>query len=156
MSPSPATIRRCVAAALLQLAALGPAAAQGQPQDLPTMALSAGMHAIRAQVAITPIQRQIGLMFRREMPQNEGMLFVFESPTRHCFWMRNTLIPLSIAFLRDDGTIANLDEMQPHSENSHCSVEPVRFALEMNKGWFSRRGIKPGMKISGPPFAKTP
>jgi uncharacterized membrane protein (UPF0127 family) len=92
------------------------------------------------------------MMFRTEMAQHEGMLFVFDGPERRCFWMKNTLLPLSIAFIADDGRIVNLADMQPQSEQSHCSAEPVRFALEMNQGWFAKRGIKPGSKLKGPPF----
>ncbi|KAB2875925.1 MAG: DUF192 domain-containing protein [Ideonella sp.] len=128
--------------------------AEGEPQDLPTATLHVGMHNIRAQLATTPLQRQIGLMYRRSMPNQEGMLFVFEVASPQCFWMRNTLIPLSIAFLGDDGTVVNLADMQPQSDESHCSAKPVRFALEMNQGWFARRGVRPGMRISGEPFAR--
>jgi uncharacterized membrane protein (UPF0127 family) len=131
-------------------------APHGQPQQLPTITLKAGMHNIRAQVAATFEQRQTGLMFRREMPTHEGMLFVFEEPSQQCFWMRNTLIPLTIAFLADDGTIVNLADMQPLSEQSHCSKSAVRYALEMNLGWFAKRGVKPGYRLVGPPFARTP
>ncbi|MBI5257074.1 MAG: DUF192 domain-containing protein [Burkholderiales bacterium] len=132
------------------------AMAQAAPQQLPAVSLGAGMHMIRAQVAQTFEQRQVGLMHRREMPANEGMLFVFEEPQVQCFWMRNTLLPLSIAFLADDGTVVNLADMKPMSDDSHCSARPVRLALEMNLGWFAKRGIKPGFKLSGPPFARPP
>jgi uncharacterized membrane protein (UPF0127 family) len=128
--------------------------AQDQPQNLAATTLKVGMHSIRAQLAITPIQRQIGLMHRREMPTQEGMLFVFDEPSQQCFWMRNTLIPLSIAFLADDGTVVNVADMKPQSDDSHCSAKPVRFALEMNQGWFAKRGVKPGTRISGEVFAK--
>jgi uncharacterized membrane protein (UPF0127 family) len=129
------------------------ASAQEQPQlDLPRVKLAAGMHQIDVQVAQAPEQRMIGLMFRREMPQQEGMLFVFEQPTKQCFWMRNTLLPLTAAFVADDGTIVNLADMKPQTEDSHCSAKPVRFVLEMNQGWFAKKGVKPGMKLSGPPF----
>ncbi len=127
---------------------------QGEPQNLAATTLKVGMHSIRAQLAITPQQRQIGLMHRREMPSHEGMLFVFDEPSRQCFWMRNTLIPLTIAYLADDGTVVNLADMQPQSDESHCSAKPVRFALEMNQGWFAKRGIKPGMRIGGELFQK--
>jgi len=127
------------------------ASAQGQPQlNLPVVQLSAGMHGIRAQVAATIDQRATGLMFRREMPPHEGMLFVFEQPSVQCFWMKNTLLPLSIAFVADDGTVVNLADMQPQSLDSHCSSKPVRYVLEMNQGWFAKRGIKPGFKLAGP------
>ncbi len=132
---------------------LGSAWAQTGPQPrLDTLTLSAGMHNIRAEVARTPLQTQTGMMFRTEMAQHEGMLFVFEGLARRCFWMRNTLLPLSIAFIADDGRIVNLADMEPQSEQSHCSAEPVRFALEMNQGWFAKRGIKPGFSLKGPPF----
>ncbi|MCG3190398.1 MAG: hypothetical protein LKCHEGNO_03113 [Burkholderiaceae bacterium] len=128
--------------------------AQGQPQDLPTTNLQVGMFNIRAQVASTPLQRQIGLMYRRGMPTQEGMLFVFEAASPQCFWMRNTLIPLSIAFLADDGTVVNLADMQPLSDETHCSARPVRFVLEMNQGWFAKRGVKAGTRIHGEVFAR--
>ncbi|MBL0147786.1 MAG: DUF192 domain-containing protein [Ideonella sp.] len=126
--------------------------AQGQPQSLPTVTLHAGMHNIRAQVAMTPDQHQVGLMFRKDMPSHEGMLFIFDRATPQCFWMRNTLLPLTIAFVRDDGVITNLDDMQPLTEDSHCSSEPVRYVLEMNLGWFAKRGFKAGARLTGAPF----
>jgi uncharacterized membrane protein (UPF0127 family) len=145
---------RTLASIIVALAAAA-SHAQGQPQlNLPTVALQAGMHRIHAQVALTPDQRATGLMFRREMPQHEGMLFVSELPHEQCFWMSNTLIPLAIAFIGDDGTVVNIREMQPLDERTrHCSDKPVRFVLEMNAGWFAKRGIKPGYKLGGPIFA---
>lgn len=128
------------------------ALAQSQPQRLPTLTLSAGMHLIKAELALTPEQHQIGLMHRTSMGTHEGMLFVFDRPGQQCFWMKNTLIPLQIAFLADDGTVVNLAEMKPQSLDSHCSTRPVRFVLEMNTGWFSKRGIKPGTQLRGEPF----
>ena len=140
---------------MLALAVGGTANAQngGQPQDLPTVTLHAGMHNIVAQVAKTADQRQIGLMFRKEMAGHEGMIFVFEDPATQCFWMRNTLIPLSIAFISDDGTIVNIAEMAPRSDDSHCSAKAVRYALEMPQGWFAKRGYKAGLKLRGAPFS---
>ena len=120
--------------------------------NLPRLKLQAGMHQIDAQLAVTPEQRQIGLMFRAEMPQHEGMLFVFEQPTVQCFWMKNTLLPLTAAFVSDDGTIVNLADMKPNTTDSHCSAKPVRFVLEMNHGWFLRKAIKPGFRLTGKPF----
>ena len=141
------------ALALLALAAaLLPAAAQDAQMNLPRVTLSAGMHQIDAQVAHTPEQRAIGLMFRREMPQHEGMLFAFEQPSVQCFWMKNTLLPLTAAFVADDGTVVNLADMKPQTTDSHCSDKPVRYVLEMNQGWFAKKGIKPGMKLAGEPF----
>jgi uncharacterized membrane protein (UPF0127 family) len=138
-----------LASVLLAVCSLA-ASAQGVPQDLPAITLQAGMHNIRAAVAITPEQRQTGLMFRREMPQHEGMLFVFDEPSQQCFWMMNTPLPLSIAFLGDDGTVVNIDDMKPLSTDSHCSDKPVRYVLEMNQGWFAKRGIGPGYRITSP------
>lgn len=135
----------------LAFAAAAQAQSESQPK-LDTVSLSAGMHVIRAEVARTPLQRQMGLMFRQQMAGHEGMLFEFEVPTRQCFWMKNTPLPLSIAFVADDGRIVNIADMPPQSVESHCSAEPVRFALEMNQGWFAKRGIKPGFKLKGAPF----
>lgn len=127
--------------------------AQNNPQlNLQRVELTAGMYRIQAQVAASPQERQTGLMFRREMPQHEGMLFVFELPATQCFWMKNTQLPLTAAFVADDGTIVNLADMQPLSEDSHCSAKPVRYVLEMNQGWFAKRGIKAGTKLSGAVF----
>jgi len=132
----------------------GIASAQDTPQmQLQRIPLSIGIHQIDTQLAVTSEQREIGLMFRKEMPQNEGMLFVFENPTRLCFWMKNTLLPLTAAFIADDGTIVNLENMKPQTTDSHCSTKPVRFVLEMNQGWFAKKGVKPGSKISGRPFS---
>ncbi len=124
---------------------------QAQPR-LATIDLTAGMHVIRAEVAQTGLQQQIGMMFRKEMGANEGMLFVNPDSSPRCFWMRNTLIALSIAFIDDDGTIVNIADMQPQSDASHCSAKPVRYALEMRQGWFAKRGIKAGFKLRGAPF----
>ena len=127
--------------------------AQDEPQmDLQRVALSAGMHRIDAQVALDPEQRQIGLMFRKEMPQHEGMIFVFEQAVKQCFWMKNTLLPLTAAFVADDGTIVNLADMKPQTLEAHCSSKPVRYVLEMNQGWFAKKGIKAGSKLQGSPF----
>ena len=139
-------------AALGAALAVGLAFAQEPQTNLPRVKLSAGMHQIDAQVAAAPDQRMTGLMYRQEMPQHEGMLFIFEQPTQQCFWMKNTLLPLSTAFVADDGTIVNIEDMAPQTLNSHCSTKPVRYVLEMNKGWFAKKGIKPGAKLAGPPF----
>ena len=126
---------------------------EGQPQmNLRRIDLTAGMYRIDTQLAITPQQREIGLMFRKEMPVQEGMLFVFEQPATQCFWMKNTILPLTAAFVADDGTIVNLADMKPMTEDSHCSAKPVRYVLEMNVGWFDKRGIKAGARLSGRPF----
>ena len=131
----------------------GSALAQDEPQmNLSRTTLSAGMFQIDTQLALTPQQRSTGLMFRAEMPQHEGMLFVFEAPSMQCFWMKNTLLPLTAAFVADDGTIINLADMKPQTTDSHCSTKPVRFVLEMNQGWFAKKGIKAGFRLGGKPF----
>jgi len=118
-------------------------------QVLPVKTLTAGMYVIQAEIAASDATRARGLMHRKELAPNSGMLFVFEQPNVQCFWMRNTLIPLSIAFIQDDGTITNIADMAPMTENSHCSTTPVRYTLEMEQGWFAKRGITAGKKISG-------
>ncbi len=145
-------IKSALAAALLCLGT--GVAAQNAPQKLPAIQLKAGMHLIQAEVARTPDERATGLMFREHMGANEGMLFVFEQPGTQCFWMKNTLLPLSTAFLADDGTVVNIAQMQPQTLDSHCSHKPVRYVLEMNQGWFAKRGIKPGSRIGGGPFER--
>jgi uncharacterized protein len=147
---------RLTTASALAAAIVLPASAQEAPQlNLPLVQLQAGMHSIRAQVAATPDQRATGLMFRREMPPHEGMLFVFEQPSVQCFWMKNTLLPLSVAFVADDGTVVNMLDMQPQVLDPHCSTKPVRYVLEMNQGWFAKRGVKPGFKLTGTPFKQS-
>ena len=128
--------------------------AQGAPQmDLPRTKITVGMYLIDTQVAATPEQRSTGLMYRQQMPQAEGMLFIFDHPSEQCFWMKNTLLPLTAAFVADDGTIVNLADMKPKTTESHCSEKPVRYVLEMNQGWFAQKGIKAGFKLRGRPFA---
>ena len=134
-------------------ACAGAAAQQGEPQmNLPRTELHAGMYRISAQLAAAPREREIGLMYRKQMPEHEGMLFAFEVPGVQCFWMKNTLLPLTAAFVADDGTIVNLADMQPQTEDSHCSAKPVRFVLEMNQGWFAKKGLKSGARLTGAPF----
>ena len=130
------------------------AQAQNGPQKLESIQLNAGMHLIRAELARTPEERSIGLMFRQTMATNDGMLFAFEVPSQQCFWMKNTLLPLSAAFIADDGSIVNIEDMKPQVLDSHCSAKPVRFVLEMNQGWFAKRGLKAGSKLQGAPFAR--
>ena len=139
-------MRRLLSLVLLSLPAYA--------QDMPVVQLNAGMHLIRAEVAAEFGTRMRGLMYRASMPQNAGMLFIFDETTQHCMWMKNTLIPLSVAFIDDRGTITNIEEMQPQTEDSHCASRPARYALEMNLGWFKARGIKPGTRIGGIPGVK--
>ncbi len=144
-------IRRLLGLLPLALALSAAAQTEAQPK-LDTVTLHAGMHNIRAEVARTPLQTQTGMMFRKEMAAHEGMLFVFDNLAPRCFWMKNTLLPLSIAYIADDGSIVDVFDMQPQTEQSHCSTRPVRFALEMNQGWFAKRGVAPGFRLRGAPF----
>ena len=147
------TSRRLIATLAAALLLPGWAIAQPAPQmNLQRVKLNAGLYVIDAQVALTPEQRQIGLMMRQDMPQHEGMVFVFEQASEQCFWMKNTLLPLTAAFVADDGTIVNMADMKPQTTESHCSAKPVRYVLEMNKGWFAKKSIKPGSRLSGPLF----
>jgi uncharacterized protein len=143
---------RTILAGFLAMLSFCAHAFEGPQLNLQRIKITAGMHQIDTQLALTPIERQIGLMNRPTMPAHEGMLFVFEQPTKQCFWMKNTLLPLTAAFVADDGTIVNLVDMKPQSLDSHCSTKEVRYVLEMNQGWFAKRGIKAGSKLSGVPF----
>ena len=133
----------------LLLAAAAVLAAQAQTLTFPRMDLNAGIHRIDAEVAATQGTRMQGLMFRKALGEANGMLFVFTENARHCMWMRNTLIPLSVAFMDEKGRILNVEDMQPQTENNHCAAAPARYALEMSLGWFKRKGIGAGMPISG-------
>lgn len=138
-------ILRCFAGLLLAASLAAPAAAG----DFPQMELSAGFYRIEAEVAFNQPMRMQGLMQRQGMAANHGMLFVFPQRARHCMWMKNTLLPLSVAFLDDEGRILNIEDMEPQTENNHCAAQPARFALEMNRGWFAARGLAPGARIAG-------
>ena len=140
-----------LAASALLLCLAGAVQAQ-----LPVVELGAGLHRIQAELADTFPSRMQGLMHRQSLAPNAGMLFVFDDSSIHCMWMKNTLIPLSVAFIDEAGAIVNIADMQPHDEQSHCAARPARYALEMERGWFARRGIKPGAKLRGlePPYRK--
>lgn len=138
------------AAALLAIAA----SVSAQNVRFGNTQLSAGMHLIQAEVAQTDPERQQGLMFREKMPNNHGMVFVFDQPNTQCMWMKNTLLPLSVAFIDADGKIVNIEDMQPQTLDNHCSAKPVKYALEMNLGWFKQKNIKPGLAIQGLPGLK--
>ena len=134
-------------AVIAAAAVTGPAVAQQKP--VPTLPLSAGIHLIQAEIADTFETRMTGLMHRKKLGANDGMLFVFPDVAPHCMWMKNTFVPLSVAFIDERGVILNIADMQPQTEESHCASAPARFALEMNQGWFAAKGIKPGAKLSG-------
>jgi uncharacterized protein len=140
---------------LASLVCTSPLLAQDGPQlKLKTVELTAGMHVIHTELAITPNEQMTGMMFRRGMGANDGMLFVYGDSAVRCFWMRNTLVPLTIAFLSGDGTVINFADMKPLDESSHCSEKPAQYALEVPQGWFDKRGFKPGLKLRGAPFNK--
>ena len=127
----------------------------GPQPKLPTAALvidtAKGPAQFAVEMAVTWPQQEQGLMFRKALAPNEGMLFVFNENAVHCFWMKNTLIPLSIAFIRADGTITDIDEMKAETTDNHCPRNNGVYALEMSRGWFAAKGIKPGMKLDGLP-----
>ena len=143
-------IRQFIFAGLLALTA-SLSLAQNMNTSLPIIELKAGIYRIQAEVASTQQARQVGLMNRTSMPTDSGMLFIFDQKATHCFWMSNTKIPLAIAFLADDDKIVNIEEMQAETLNNHCPKAPVRYALEMNRQWFSQRAIGPGSLIQGLP-----
>ena len=137
-------------AILLMLAGLAACVSAPQaPAQMPEITLSIGGQKLTAEVAANDPERMQGLMHRRMMPESRGMLFVFTNVSRHAMWMKNTFIPLSVAFIDANGVITNIEDMQPHTLDSHGAIKPVRFALEMNLGWFAKRGIKAGAKIDG-------
>lgn len=134
---------------LLTLSLIVPMPAWAQQPQLPLLELFSGMHRIEAEVAATPESRQTGMMLRTVMAPQRGMLFVFPEAGNQCMWMRNTLLPLSVAFLDEKGKIINVEDMQPKTDANHCSARPARFALEMNLGWFRSRGLGAGFSITG-------
>ena len=127
-----------------------PALPEGKPQTgLPTVSLKVGSQNVRAEVANTEATRQVGMMFRQKMGRQDGMLFVFPEVAYHAMWMRNTLIPLSVAYMNERGVIVSIHEMQALSEAVHQAAGPVRYALEMNAGWFGSNKINVGDTIKG-------
>lgn len=135
-------------------AAFSSTAFSQQITKFPVIPLTAGMNVIHAEVAANEAQREQGLMFREKMGANEGMVFLFGAPASVCMWMKNTLIPLSVAFMDRDGKIVNIEEMKPQTLDSHCSKGQIFYALEMNAGWFRQKNIKPGSFIEGLPAAR--
>ena len=136
-------IRHSLATVMLALSAAAPA------QRLPEIALTVNGHKLTAEVAHTDPERAQGLMHRRMLPENRGMLFVFTTTAHHAMWMMNTYIPLSVAFIDERGVIINIEDMKPHTQDTHPAAKPAKYALEMNQGWFGKRGIKPGATVDG-------
>ena len=143
---------RLLAAVLAAAWLPGPAgSAQERAAAPPPLELSLGIHLIHAELADTDANRMLGLMYRRGLEANHGMLFVFDQTAQHCMWMRNTYIPLSVAFLDPGGAVINVEEMKAQTDDSHCALRPARFALEMSAHWFSQHGARPGAVIQGIP-----
>jgi uncharacterized membrane protein (UPF0127 family) len=142
--------KKLLHAALLTLLLTGLAPADAQ-EKLPVTTLSIGIHLIQAEIAIRDEERAQGLMFREQMGQNEGMVFRFNSPNQVCMWMKNTLLPLSVAFIDDAGSIINIEDMKAQTLDAHCASKPARYALEMNQGWFKKKSIKAGSSVTGLP-----
>jgi uncharacterized protein len=129
-------------AALLLLTA--PSCTGTSAAGLPVIKIDVAGHTVKAEVAGSPDEQSRGLMYRRDLGRNDGMLFVYAEKRRLSFWMKNTFIPLSIAFIDDDGRIVHIVDMSPQTTTSHKCPEPVRYALEMNRGWFEERGVAVG------------
>lgn len=127
------------------------AKAAGADEAMKTIAVKVGTHALKVEIAATDAQRERGLMFRKSMPRDVGMLFTFDEPGYHAMWMKNTLIPLSVAFIDNEGRILNVVDMEPETLDAHAAAGPARYAIETNKGWFAERGIKAGEKVAGLP-----
>jgi uncharacterized protein len=106
-------------------------------------------HELAVELADTPEARRAGLMFRRSLDEHRGMLFTYDTPGLHAMWMKNTLIPLSVAFIDADARIINIEDMEPQTETAHAARAPASWSLEVNRGWFRRRGIRPGDRIEG-------
>lgn len=121
---------------------------------LPGAQVKVAGHALRVEVASTVEQRMKGLMFREKLGGNEGMLFVFDEPAYHAMWMKNTPLPLSVAFVDGEGRILNILDMEPHTLDQHAAAGPALYAIETNKGWFAQRRIKAGDKVAGLPKKK--
>ena len=141
-----AWVARVLAPALLALAFAADAQFAGK-----TSVVKVGAHSLRVEVADTPAARSTGLMNRMSMPKNDGMLFIFDEPGYHSMWMKNTLIPLSVAFIDREGTILNILDMEPHTEHPNISAGPSIYAIETNKGWFAAKKVKAGDRVTGLP-----
>ena len=120
--------------------------------NLPRVQLSGDGHPLQPSVARSDEERAIGLMHRQELPEDEGMLFMCDVRAVQSFWMKDTPLPLSVAFLEEDGTILKIADLEPHDLEPESSEHPVRFVLEVNQGWFRERGIVPGGRLEGPVF----
>jgi len=119
------------------------------PAQQPEIMLTVNDQHLTVEVAYTEATRMQGLMHRRMLPESRGMLFVFREPALHGMWMMNTYVPLSVAFLDERGIIINIADMEPHTRVTHSATRPAKYALEVNRGWFAKRGVKPGLRVEG-------
>ncbi len=124
---------------------------ESRAQNFQVTSLTIGVYLVRAELALSDEERARGLMYRDTLGQNEGMVFRFANNGKACMWMKNTPLPLSVAFIAEDGRIINIEDMAPQTLDPHCATQPARYALEMNRGWFGKRNIKPGAVVSGLP-----
>jgi uncharacterized protein len=146
---------RAFARGLLAAALLVPVTIRADA-PLRTAQIRVGTHPLKVEIAETDPQRETGLMFRQRLGRDEGMLFIYDEPAYHAMWMKNTLIPLSVAFVDRNGVILNIEDMQPQTLDSHMSAGPASYSIETNKGWFAQKGVKPGDKVTGLPRGRTP
>lgn len=143
-------MKKLLSAAALIACPLFLPTAHGQ-QRFPVTTLNIGIHLIQAEVAMREEERAQGLMFREQLGANEGMVFRFPDNRAVCMWMKNTVVPLSVAFIDEAGKIINIEDMQPQTQDAHCAKQPARYALEMNQGWFRKKNVKPGTLVGGLP-----
>ncbi len=150
MKTAPSLLDRSLGIGLLLLALMlsAGAAAQKAPKTIP---LTIGKHQVRVEIVQTDEERSKGLMFRKALGHDDGMLFIFDDPGYHAMWMMNTLIPLSVAFVDGEGRILNIEDMEPQTTDSHAATGPAKYAIETNKGWYAEKKIKPGDKVTGLP-----
>jgi uncharacterized membrane protein (UPF0127 family) len=146
-SRSAVRVCRCLAAAAVLVLVAGVAACQGGDD---TVRISIGSYVVTAEIADTPDERRRGLMFREELEENHGMLFVFPESEPRSFWMRNTEISLSIAYIDADGTIVSIHDMTPYSEEPVPSRAPAKYALEVNQSELAANGVRPGDTVTLP------
>lgn len=149
-APESSSRRRLVhALAVATLSIAGPMSRRAHADPLRTWPLRIRGHDLSVELADTPESRRTGLMFRRSLDDGRGMLFTYETPGLHAMWMRNTYIPLSVAFVDAAARIVNIEDMEPQTETPHAAIAPASWSIEVNRGWFRRRGIRAGDRVEG-------
>jgi uncharacterized membrane protein (UPF0127 family) len=151
-----AGLARVLLASFLLVAGTGASAQKDKPPTLATTTIKVAGHALKVEIVASDPERERGLMFREKLGRDDGMLFVFPDIGYHSMWMKNTYIPLSVAFVDNDGVILNVRDMEPHSLDSHMAAGPARYAIETNVGWFKAKGVKAGDRVTGLPKPKNP